>query len=180
MISWEITRGDNEYAIARRSMTGHNHFVSDVVISSDAQFALSASWDKTLRLWELKSGKTIRRFVGHTNSVLSVSFSPDNRQIVSGAMDKTIKLWNTLGESKYDLVEDGHGEWVSQVRFSPNPATPMIVSSGWDKLVKVCHFLFICSSLAALQQPKRRGGSCHLGAMNQDEMKLFWRKKMFF
>jgi guanine nucleotide-binding protein subunit beta-2-like 1 protein len=107
------------------------------VISSDGAYALSASWDKTLRLWELSTGTTTRRFVGHTNDVLSVSFSADNRQIVSGSRDRTIKLWNTLGDCKFTISEKGHTEWVSCVRFSPNPQNPVIVSSGWDKLVKV-------------------------------------------
>ena len=107
------------------------------VISSDGAYALSASWDKTLRLWELSSGTTTRRFVGHTNDVLSVSFSADNRQIVSGSRDRSIKLWNTLGDCKYTITDKGHTEWVSCVRFSPNPQNPVIVSSGWDKLVKV-------------------------------------------
>lgn len=107
------------------------------VISSDGAYALSASWDKTLRLWELATGTTTRRFVGHTNDVLSVSFSADNRQIVSGSRDRTIKLWNTLGDCKYTITDKGHTEWVSCVRFSPNPQNPVIVSSGWDKLVKV-------------------------------------------
>ncbi|XJO75226.1 hypothetical protein BDV3_005936 [Batrachochytrium dendrobatidis] len=137
VIVWRLTRDDSNYGVPYRSLTGHNHFVSDVVISSDGQFALSASWDKTLRLWDLSTGKTTRQFVGHTNDVLSVSFSPDNRQIVSGSRDKSIKLWNTLGECKYNIIEDGHSEWVSCVKFSPNPLNPVIVSSGWDKLVKV-------------------------------------------
>jgi guanine nucleotide-binding protein subunit beta-2-like 1 protein len=86
----------------------------------------------------LNTGTTTRRFVGHTNDVLSVSFSSDNRQIVSGSRDKSIKLWNTLGECKYNITsEGGHTEWVSCVRFSPNPANPVIVSGGWDKVVKV-------------------------------------------
>ena len=108
------------------------------VISSDGAYALSASWDKTLRLWELATGATTRRFVGHTNDVLSVSFSADNRQIVSGSRDRTIKLWNTLGDCKFTITDKGHTEWVSCVRFSPNPQNPVIVSAGWDKLVKVC------------------------------------------
>lgn len=107
------------------------------VISSDGAYALSASWDKTLRLWELATGATTRRFVGHNNDVLSVSFSADNRQIVSGSRDRTIKLWNTLGDCKFTITDKGHTEWVSCVRFSPNPQNPVIVSAGWDKLVKV-------------------------------------------
>jgi guanine nucleotide-binding protein subunit beta-2-like 1 protein len=107
------------------------------VISSDGAYALSSSWDKTLRLWELATGSTTKTFVGHTNDVLSVSFSADNRQIVSGSRDRTIKLWNTLGDCKFTITDKGHTEWVSCVRFSPNPQNPVIVSAGWDKLVKV-------------------------------------------
>jgi len=135
---WQITReSEGNYGVPRRSLTGHSHFVQDIAVSSDGQFALSGSWDGTLRLWDLNFGTTTRRFVGHTKDVLSVAFSADNRQIVSGSRDKTIKLWNTLGECKYTIEEHGHTEWVSSVRFSPNTQNPMIVSGGWDKLVKV-------------------------------------------
>jgi guanine nucleotide-binding protein subunit beta-2-like 1 protein len=137
IIVWHLARDENNYGIPKKSLHGHNHFVQDVVISSDGQFALSASWDKTLRLWNLATGETTCRFVGHTGDVLSVSFSPDNRQIVSGSRDKTIKLWNTIGDCKYNIVDGGHEEWVSCVRVSPNPSNPVIVSAGWDKLVKV-------------------------------------------
>jgi guanine nucleotide-binding protein subunit beta-2-like 1 protein len=155
IIVWHLTRDEDSYGYPKRILRGHNHFVSDVVISSDGQFALSSSWDHTLRLWDLNTGLTTRRFIGHTADVLSVSFSADNRQIVSGSRDRTIKLWNTLGECKYDIKEDGHTEWyadpiltwvrnldfacrVSCVRFSPNVMNPVIVSCGWDKVVKVC------------------------------------------
>ena len=136
---WTLDGGE-DYGRPRRSLRGHSHYVQDVTISSDGQFALSGSWDGSLRLWDLNTGTTTRRFAGadqHKKDVLSVAFSADNRQIVSGARDKTIKLWNTLGECKYTIQEDGHTEWVSCVRFSPSPANPLIVSCGWDKLVKV-------------------------------------------
>jgi len=58
-----------------KSLTGHNHFVSDVQLSADNMYALSSSWDKTLRLWDLRTGKTSRKFIGHTKEVLSVTFS---------------------------------------------------------------------------------------------------------
>merc|ERR1739838_416509 len=137
IIMWQLTREEGQYGIPKRRLNGHSHFVSDVVISSDGQFCLSGSWDGTLRLWDLASGNTTRRFVGHTKGVLSVAFSADNRQIVSAARDRTIKLWNTLVICKYTIQEQGHTEWVSCVRFSPLAQNPVIVSSGWDKLVKI-------------------------------------------
>jgi len=139
LIVWQLTpeEGEESYGMPKRSLQGHAHFVEDVVLSSDGMFALSASWDSTLRLWDLNSGQTTKRFVGHTKDVLSVAFSTDNRQIVTGSRDKTIKLWNTLGECKYTIAEDCHTEWVSCVRFSPSTTNPIIVSCGWDKLIKV-------------------------------------------
>ena len=115
IIVWDLTqKGDDveasevvSYGAPRRSLIGHSHYVSDVVISSDGQFALSGSWDGTLRLWDLEKGETTRRFVGHTKDVLSVAFSHDNRQIVSGSRDKTVKLWNTLGECKFTIQDQG-------------------------------------------------------------------------
>jgi len=140
IIVWDLAaEGETELDLGapKRMMTGHGHNISDLSVSYDGSFALSASWDSSLRLWDLNTGNTTRRFVGHTKDVLSVAFSADNRQIVSGSRDKTIKLWNTLGECKFTMEENGHSDWVSCVRFSPNPQSPAIISGGWDKQVKV-------------------------------------------
>jgi guanine nucleotide-binding protein subunit beta-2-like 1 protein len=138
IIVWNLTRESlTNYGLPKKSLHGHSHSVEDVVLSSDALFALSGSSDHTLRLWDLNAGVTTRRFVGHEKDVLSVAFSADNRQIVSGSRDRTIKLWNTLGECKYTIDDNRHTEWVSCVRFSPNTQNPLIVSCGWDAQVKV-------------------------------------------
>merc|ERR1739847_17370 len=135
LIMWNLNKEDSDaYGSPIKRLRGHSHFVSDVVVSSCGQFAVSSSWDKTLRLWDLERGVTTTRFVGHRSDVLSVAFSSDNRQICSASRDKTIKMWNTLGEGK-----DCHKEWVSTVKFSPVNANPVIVSGGWDKVVKVWH-----------------------------------------
>jgi guanine nucleotide-binding protein subunit beta-2-like 1 protein len=138
LIVWRLTgAGDGEsMGVAERRLTGHRHHVSDLCLSNDGKYGLSASWDGSLRLWDLETGVAERKFHSHTKDVLSVAFSGDNRQIVSGARDKTIKVWNTIGECKV-TIDDAHADWVSAVRFSPSTENPLFVSAGWDKTVKV-------------------------------------------
>lgn len=140
LIAWKLTGGeDNQYGVPKKSFIGHSHIVQDVTISADGAYALSGSWDKTLRLWDLETGESTKRFVGHTGDVLSVSIAKNLRQIVSASRDKTVKVWNTIGECMQTL--SGHKDWVSAVRFSPeHPST--VISASWDKTVKVCFFLF--------------------------------------
>jgi guanine nucleotide-binding protein subunit beta-2-like 1 protein len=139
IIKWNMSRDPTGFVTGTpiRSLMGHSNFVEDIQLSSDGQFALSASWDASMRLWDLSNGQCTRKFTGHSKDVLTCAFSADNRQIVSGSRDQQMKVWNTLGECKYTISEDGHTDWVSCVRFNPNPASPLIVSGGWDKVVKV-------------------------------------------
>eukprot|EP01061_Rhynchopus_euleeides_P028828 TRINITY_DN46_c0_g1_i1.p2 TRINITY_DN46_c0_g1~~TRINITY_DN46_c0_g1_i1.p2 ORF type:complete len:361 (+),score=123.83 TRINITY_DN46_c0_g1_i1:124-1083(+) len=139
VIQWELAKNQEtgDSGFAKRRLDGHSNFVQDVQISSDSQYGLSASWDGSLRLWDLEKSQSTCRFVGHTKDVMSCAFSPDNRQIISGSRDKTVKMWNTLGACKVNLDKDGHEDWVSCTRFSPNPQNALVVSCGWDKMVKV-------------------------------------------
>lgn len=66
LIVWKLTRDENNYGVPQKRLYGHSHFISDVVLSSDGNYALTGSWDKTLRLWDLAAGKTTRRFEDHT------------------------------------------------------------------------------------------------------------------
>ena len=67
IILWHLTKDKKTYGVPRSRLTGHSHFVQDVVLSSDSQFALSGSWDGELHLWDLvvgvgDSSATLRMF----------------------------------------------------------------------------------------------------------------------
>jgi len=152
LMVWKLTGGAEESGdengkrlcgVPLKSLTGHNHFVSDVCLSADNLFALSSSWDKTLRLWDLRAGKTSRIFTGHTKEVHSVCFSLDNRQIISAGADKSFKLWNTLADCKYTNENNNHSDWVSCVRYSPVAKNPYFATGGWDGRVKVWQSNFL-------------------------------------
>nr|ABS01292.1 similar to activated kinase C receptor [Trypanosoma carassii] len=141
LISWRANPNrhseENDYGLPDRRLEGHSAFVSDVALSNNGDFAVSASWDRSLRLWSLQNGQCQHKFLSHTKDVLSVAFSPDNRQIVSGGRDNALRLWNVKGDCMHTFGRDAHTDWVSCVRFSPSLQTPLIVSGGWDNLVKV-------------------------------------------
>ncbi|WP_414550925.1 toll/interleukin-1 receptor domain-containing protein, partial [Anabaena sp. CCY 0017] len=116
------------------SLEGHSGTVMSVSFSPDGKTLVSASYDKTIKLWNLDTGKEIRTLSGHTNTVRSVSFSPDGKTLVSGSQDKTIKLWN-LDTGKEIRTLSGHTNSVWSVSFSPDSKT--LVSGSQDKTIKL-------------------------------------------
>jgi WD40 repeat protein len=79
------------------TLEGHTEIVSTVAFSPDGQYVMTGSFDKTLRVWETRTGKEIKVFggaSGHQDLVLSVAFSRDGRILASGSSDKTAKLWD--------------------------------------------------------------------------------------
>ena len=68
--------------------------VSAVTITADGRRVVSASEDKTLKVWDLETGREERTLQGHQNSVYAVAITPDGRWVASGSYDKTLKVWN--------------------------------------------------------------------------------------
>ncbi|WP_249268059.1 WD40 repeat domain-containing protein [Microcystis aeruginosa FBCC-A68] len=124
-----------------RTLYGNDSFVNSVNFSPDGKTLVSGSNDKTIKLWNLGTGKLwnvetgqeIRTLKGHDNYVDSVNFSPDGKTLVSGSL-QTIKLWNVeTGEEILTLK--GHDNRVNSVNFSPDGKT--LVSGSNDETIKL-------------------------------------------
>lgn len=58
-------------------------------------FIFSASFDSTVRLWEVERGACLFALTKHTEPVYSVAFSPDGKYLASGSFDKCVHIWST-------------------------------------------------------------------------------------
>ncbi|RMC06484.1 hypothetical protein DUI87_15920 [Hirundo rustica rustica] len=59
----------------------------------------SASFDSTVRLWDVDRGVCIHTLTKHQEPVYSVAFSPDGKYLASGSFDKCVHIWNTQSGS---------------------------------------------------------------------------------
>ena len=92
-----------------------------VDFAPDGQTLVSAagSGDKFIRLWDVKTGKELRRFEGHEDVVRSVAFSPDGRRALSAGDDNTLRLW-AVASGKELYRYEGHAAAVMGVVFFPD------------------------------------------------------------
>lgn len=89
------------------TLIGHSADVVSVVFSPDSRRLATASFDRTIKLWDTQTGQDVFTLGGHTAGLLCLAFSPDGNQIVSGGYDATARVWNaTPLESKIIAEHD--------------------------------------------------------------------------
>ncbi|MBD2678357.1 MULTISPECIES: AAA family ATPase [Nostoc] len=121
-------------AIEVNTLEGHSSSVLSVAFSPDGKTLASGSNDKTIKLWDVSTGKAIKTLTGHSSRVYSVVFSPDGKTLASGSNDNTIKLWD-VSTGKAIKTLTGHSSRVYSVVFSPDGKT--LASGSYDKTIKL-------------------------------------------
>jgi WD40 repeat protein len=118
-----------------RIFEGHDEMVRCVAVSPDGKQLLSGGHDRTIRLWELETGKQLGLFEGHTGEVRSVAFAPDGKTFLSTGQDGMLRHWEI--QSGKELHNQSFGAPAPTVTYSPDGKTALVGLDGgslhlWD------------------------------------------------
>uniref|UniRef100_A0A669BKF5 Notchless protein homolog 1 n=1 Tax=Oreochromis niloticus TaxID=8128 RepID=A0A669BKF5_ORENI len=115
-------------------MTGHSALVNEVLFSPDTRLLASASFDKSVKIWDGRTGKYLMSLRGHVASVYQIAWSADSRLLVSGSSDSTLKVWD-IKSGKLNMDLPGHADEVYAVDWSPDGQR--VASGGKDKCLRI-------------------------------------------
>jgi WD40 repeat protein len=116
---------------------GHSRPVNEVAVTPDNKRAVSGSWDKTVKIWNLSTGVVERTLIGHSLSVNTVSVTSDGRFIISISWDGTRKVWD-LETGELLQSQEGYTSTIVRKLFSETPDGKWSVSvSNFNKKVHV-------------------------------------------
>jgi WD40 repeat protein len=115
---------------------GPDAFLASAAWSPDGRRIVTASWDKTARIWDAATGRQLAVLSGHRSSLMSAAFSPDGRRIVTASGDKTARIWDAATGKQLGVLS-GHRSIVRSASVSPD-GLHVVTASGdgtariWD------------------------------------------------
>ncbi|KAF3179030.1 hypothetical protein TWF106_001365 [Orbilia oligospora] len=113
------------------TLVGHNAAVNAIQLNGEE--VVSASGDRMIKLWGLKSGNCEKTYVGHHKGIACIQY--DGVKIVSGSSDKTIRVWDKDSGAEIARLE-GHTGLVRTVQAG-GPRNARIVSGGYDETIRI-------------------------------------------
>ena len=114
--------------------SGHSSRVTAVAWSPRSTNVATASYDKTVRVWDTSHGFSIITYQGHWDRVQTLAWSPDGTRIASAGDDSTVQVWDAA-TGRQVLTYRGHSNAVTAVAWSPDGRR--IASASEDKSVQV-------------------------------------------
>jgi len=113
---------------ADRVITGHAGTVLAVHVSRDGRTAVSGGEDRSVRVWDVRSGRSLHTLEGHGGRVTSVRLTGDGREVLSASEDGTVTRWSADRE-ECGQTFTGH---TGAVRSAEMSRDARIVLSGGD------------------------------------------------
>ncbi|XP_043574109.1 notchless protein homolog 1 [Chiloscyllium plagiosum] len=126
------TPAESKKPVAR--LTGHQALINEVCFSPDTRLIASASFDKSVKLWDSRTGKYLASLRGHVSAVYQIAWSADSRLLASGSSDSTLKVWD-VKTRKLSVDLPGHADEVFAVDWSPDGQR--VASGGKDKVLRI-------------------------------------------
>jgi WD40 repeat protein len=116
-----------------RTLVGHSGYVYSAAVTPDGKRAVSVSWDKTVKVWDLETGRLLRTLEDHRLAVYGVAVTPDGKRAVSASWDAPLRLWD-LDTGQLLRRLSGHSNSVSAVAVTPDGRRA--VSASVDRTLK--------------------------------------------
>jgi WD40 repeat protein len=118
------------------SVRGHCDRINALAALSGSHQAISASNDKTLKLWDLATGECILTLEEHEQLVNAVAVLPGDQYAISGSYDHTLKVWDLRTGSCLKTLR-GHRDWVNSVVLTTAGDKVKVISASDDKTLKL-------------------------------------------
>lgn len=117
------------------TLSGHTHIINRALFARGDSRIFTASWDKTARLWDAATGKSLAVFEGHTGGLLSAAVSMDGKTAVTGsAVDLSVRIWN-LEEHRQVGTLEGNQDGVVSLNFVNDDK--QVLCANWDGYLRL-------------------------------------------